>query len=912
MGAMRSLGRLLLRLYPAEFRRAHGEEILRSLDEDLHDAESARGPARVWARARAVIDVGRAGLLLRGEALRTLRPSRAPDRGRKSGPDPGGEMFSGLVTDLRYAARTLRASTGFTVVSVITLALAIGAGVTLFSVVNGVLLRPLPYAAPDRLVNIWNDLGRGAQSLPAVHPADFRDYQAWSRLFEEFAAATGGRPLQIAGIVTGDGTGAEHVDVSAVTANFFPLLGVAPLLGRAFAVEDEHPGAPCVAVLAHSLWQRRFGADRGLAGRRIQIDGRTCTAVGVLPPGFRLYLPAEAFLVKDAEVWLPLSLDYARLPPRNFTYLTVFGRLAPAVTLRQAQQEMDAIAARLRREHPEHSASNLRIRVVPLHHDVVKHARPALLILLAAVGVVILIGCANVANLLLSRAATRRRELAVHAALGASRWRIVRRLLVESFLLALLGTAAGVGLARAALSALAALLPATLPRMQDTGIDSTVLAAVSVSCVLTTLLCGVLPARHASTRNTVADLKDAAWGSEGARQDRARTRLVVGEIALSLVLIVAAVLLVRSALALQRASPGFDTQGVLTFRLALPSQAYPRSADRRAFLDRLQQRVQRLPRVETVGAASQLPLTGSGPLAPYAYDEETARNWETVTADERDVSPEFFPAIGAQLLAGRAFTEQDGSDGRRVIIVDDELAQRVWKGRSAVGQRLQVEPTGSDDPHAEVIGVVRHLRLHDLTRPVRPQIWGPLLGGVGTRLSFAVRTHGDPALLVEDVRRAIAEIDPALAPRGIQPISVLVSEASAQVRLNASVMLAFGVLALVLAAVGVYGVITYSVSQRTREFGIRQALGQEPAAVRRMVLAEAARLGTTAIVLGLAVSAVSAGVLEALLYATDPRDPLVLAGASAFLLMVVLAAAWVPARRATSVDPHIAMRCDHV
>jgi hypothetical protein len=760
MKSAQFLARLLLRLYPPRFRRAYGDEILRSLKDDLRDAESMRGAARTWAKVQAIADlVGGAGLewtaMMRGRPSSTAqRPAGVPtalsvgDRHRWRVRFDA-ERLRELPSDVRYASRALLTSPGFTAVSILTVAVAIGAATSIFSIVNGVLLKPLPYAASDRLVNIWNDLGRGAQSLPAVHPADFRDYQAWSVVFEEFAAASGGSVVQAAGILTDGTAGAEQVDISSVTANFFPLLGVVPMLGRHFTAEEERPGRPRVAIIGHDLWQRRFGSDPELVGRAIEIDGRRHTVVGVLPPAFRLYLPAEAFLVKDAAIWLPLSIDYGQLPPRNYTYLTVFGRLRVDVTVEQAQGEMNAIAERLRREHPVHGASDLRIRVVPLHDDVVK-----------------------------------------------------------------------------------------------------------------------------------------------------------------LVLLVGAGLLMRSAVALHRVSPGFDADGVLTFRLALPAARYPGPIERRAFLERLQDHLRRLPDVEAVGAASQLPLTGSGPLSPYAYDEETAQNWESVTADGRRVSPDFFRAIGARLVEGRSFTDHDGTDGRRVIIIDDELARRVWPNQRVIGRRLQVAPPGEDDTHAEVIGVIRHLRLHDLARAVRPQIWEPLFAGVGSNLSFAVRTRSDPARLAGDVSRLIADLDRNLAISGLLPLSGLVANAGTQGRLNALLMLVFAGVALTLAAVGVYGVVAYSVALRSREFAIRQALGQSPFALRRMVLSQAAGLGVTAIVLGLIGSGIATRLLEGLLFDTDPRDHLTFAAASALLLVVVLVAAWVPARQATRVNPVVAFRCD--
>lgn len=876
----------LIAIFPRRFRRQHGDEIRRSLEDDLRDAREAGGWRGADRAARAIVDVGLAALLERVRAF---------------------FEWSALLAELRQAARTLRAAPGVTAIAALTLALPIGASTTIFSLVNGVILAPLPYAASDRLMIIWNDLGRGAQSLPVVNPGDFRDYQAWSRTFETFAAATGGGPVDVTGVITGGGAEPERVDVSAIGANLLPLLGVDPLLGRHFTNADEQPGGgPPVVLMGHGLWQRRFGGDPSLVGRTITLDGRSALVVGILPARFHLLLPAEAFLVRDAELWVPLRVDYTRLPPRNFTTFTVFGRLRRDVTVGQAQGEMDAIADRLRREHPIHRASQLAIRVVPLHHDVVKAVALGLWLLLGAVALVTLIGCANVAGLLLNRAIERRREIAVHTALGASRARLVRRLLMESLLLASLGTAGGVTLAALALPALASLSSPLLPRLDGVALDRTALAFALLVAIVVTLALGLVPAWRATRGQPAIALKSGSRGAS-AGDTRLRHWFVAAEVALAALLLTGTGLLVRSFAALQDVRPGFDAERVLTFRLALPAARYDSRAARAAFLRTVEARLRAIPGVTAVGAVSQLPLTGSGSLSPYAYDAHTSQHWESVTADGRNASPDFFEAIGARLVAGRAFTDADAGEPP-VVIIDTELARRAWPDGRAVGRFLQVATADSPRPYAEVIGVIEHVHLHDLTRRVHPQIWRPLVAGVGMQVAIAVRTTADPARVASPVREAVRALGADLAISRVQPMTHYVRQASGGARFGMLLTLLFGAVALVLAAIGLYGVVAHGVSQRRRELAIRLALGQAPRAVQRMVLRQALTLGAVAALVGLAAAMLSGRILGRFLYGVAPTDPLTFVAVAAIVLLVTAAAAWTPAWRASRVDPILALR----
>jgi putative ABC transport system permease protein len=811
--------------------------------------------------------------------------------------------------DLRYAVRALRRTPGFTLAAVAALALGIGATTTIFTVVNGVLLRPLQYEAPDRLANIWNDLGEGAQSLPAVSPLDFRDYKQRSRTFEDFAAAAEGNVANLRGNLTGDGE-PERADVVTVTANFFPLLGVRPLLGRQFLPEEEVVNGPHVVMLSHRLWQRRFAGDPALVGKTIQIDGVGHEVVGILPRDFRLQLPTEAFQVTDGDLWAPIQFDYGQALPRNLTFFTVFGRLAAGVTFEQTQAEMNLIAEQFRSEFKEHAASNLRIRAVPLHYDVVKHARPALFILLGAVGMVLLIACANVANLLLVRGTTRSAEFALRTALGASRGAMVRQVLTESLLLALAGGGLGLGITVAALAVLRRLHPANLPRLADIQLDATVLLFTAAICAATSVLFGLLPALRAAGTDPQEHLKAGGRGGSAGDRRRARSLLIVAEVALSVMLLVGAGLLIRSFLALQRVDPGYDASDVLAFELSMPFEKYQGGAARRAFFRDLTGRLEALPGVTKVGMVSQLPLTGSGPLSPFAYNEETARNFESVTADGRQISPEYFEAMDAQLIAGRTFTYQDSVGTPPVIIVDESLARLAWPGEDAVGKQLQLAPTGQENAFSEVVGVVEHMRQHDLTRDILHQIYYPIGQGTPTVMTFVVETALDPVSLVPAVRQTVESMDPDLPVSRLTPMSTYLSEGRAQARFSLVLMTVLGAVALLLTAVGVFGVISYSVSQRTREFGIRLALGEDPRQTKLNVVLGGMRLVLVSIAIGLVGSLVVTRLIAGLLYQVRPADPITFAGIGLLLAAVALLACYLPARRATRVDPALALRSE--
>jgi putative ABC transport system permease protein len=803
----------------------------------------------------------------------------------------------------------LRKNPGFTALAVVTLALGIGANTAIFSVVNGVLLRSMPYGDPARLAIIWNDYGHQGQSLPAVSPPDFKDYRERSRLME-FASAspTGGGTLTLDD--PGGGNRPQQFDMAQVTSNFFPLLEVAPALGRNFTPEEGALNGPKVVIMSNRLWRNTFHSDPGVVGRSIQLDGAPYMVIGILSAQFHLLLPAEAFQIRDSDLWIPQQINYDAFP-RNLTFLSVFGRLKAGASMAQAQAEMDGIAEQLRNENEVHKESGLRIRVVPMQFDVVKNVQPTLITLLAAVGFVLLIACGNVANLLLARATRREREMAVRSALGASRGRLVRQIMSESVLLAVLGGLGGLLVAQLGLSLLIQLHPAGLPRLDDIRIDGAVLAFTLGACVLTALLFGWIPAIQALRLNLSDTLKDAARGSSDGRGQSARRVLVISEFALSLVLLIGAGLLIRSFVALQRVQPGYNAQNVLSFRVTIPGNRYPTNEDISRFVHELEIKMRALPGVESAGSIFQLPFTGSGAQMPYAYNAETSQKWESLSADWRPITPGFFPTVGARLLEGRNFTDADDANHPIVVIVDEMLARRAWPGESAIGKKLEVELlSNKDNPRvfAIVVGVVAHLRVHDLTRNVREQIFIPQPQEPFRGVGVVLKTAGDPGGIIKQVEQQMRALDPGMAVRNLKPLEGYIDDAQAPMRFNLILIAIFGAIALTLASVGLYSVMAYSVTQRSHELGIRIAVGASPRDILRLVLGQGLRLTLIGAGLGLVASFLVTRALASLLFGVSATDTLTFVAVPAVLALVAMLACYLPARRAMRVDPIIALR----
>jgi putative ABC transport system permease protein len=806
-----------------------------------------------------------------------------------------------VLEDLRFAIRSLSRRKGTLALAVLTLALGVGASTALFSVLNGVLLRPLPYRSPDRLAILWHVFGHGAQDLPALHALDYRDYRDRSRTLEQLTIATGQQQI------LGGEPSPQIVQVGYVAANFFPFLGVDPALGRHFTADDDVPGAARVALISHRLWQSRFGGAADITGTVIEINTQRVEVIGVMPPDLRLELPAETYALRDSDIWHPARINFAQQPPRNFTVYTVFARLAPGVTFAEAQEELAGIAGQLRAEVAEHNASDLRVKVIPFHTDVVKQAQGGLWLLMAAVGLVLAIACANVALLAMARARGRDRELMVRVAIGANRWRIGRLVFVESLLIAACGGIAGVILARLALLAVNTRTLADVPRLGDTSMDVTVLIFAAAVTTISAIGFGLLPAMKASRIDLADALRAAAVGSRSRAGGRGRDALIVSQIALGLILVIGAGLVVQSFRELATADPGFNASKTLTMRIATPPvPEFGTSAGAEAYHAELRARLSALPGVTHVGAITQLPLTGQGPLQPYAYDAETARNWEQLSADRFSVTTGYFDAVGARLLAGRDFTGDEIANRRRVIVIDESLADRAFGGASpALGRFVQLEPESAPESFFEVIGVVAHMRYHDLRRAQLPQIYR---GGPFRTFSVAIRTAGDAAALGETAGRAASEMRPGTAVQDIRPLEDLVDEALGPMRLSVWLMTAFGAMALALAAIGIYGVFSYFVGERTREIAVRLALGATPGAVRALVVRRGLGLSACGVAAGLAGAFAARHAAGALLYGVSPLDAPTYAAAALCLIAVAIAACWLPAWRASRIDPQAGLR----
>jgi len=783
-----------------------------------------------------------------------------------------------------------------------TLALGIGASTAVFSVVNAVLLQPLPYNEADRLVIIWNDYGERGQSLPRVSPPDFEDYQQQCLLFEGLSSAN-----EATGTLTGD-KDPEQVDQAIVTANFFSLLRVNMFLGRDFVPEEAVPDGPNVAILSHRLWRMRFGGAPDLVGKSIRVNDNPCTVVGILPEQFTMRFPSEV-RVKDADLWRPVQRNPQDFP-RTGNYLTALGRLRPGVSLAQAQAEMDGVAFRLRAEHIEHKNSGIRIRVVPLQQDLVKHVRPTLLILLAAVALLLLIACANVANLMLADAASRDREFAVRAALGAGRRRILAQLMTENLLVAILAAGLGLLLAQLGLRALLAFKPVNLPRLESIGIDRSVLIFSLAACVLTPLLFGLAPALQASKTNLAGVLKEGGRTSSGPGRRGLRSILVMVEMALSLLLLIGGGLMVRSFAALSSVHPGFEPENVATFRIYLPHPRYAGLGHDRApeFFRQLEQRIAALRGVEAAGATFQLPLTPGGYQTGYAWDEESEPRLASYGADWRWVDPGYFQAMGTRLIAGRFFTEYDRIDTQPVAIVDELMAGKLWPNENPIGKRLKDE--GPDRRWKEVVGVVEHMRNHTLAAKVREQIYISERQNASRDMALVVRCARPFAEMMQEITAEVHKLDSELAIYEARPMMDYVDNAKAQTRFSLALIEAFGVAALMLAVVGLYSVVSFAVAQRTQEIGVRMALGAGRGNILRLVIGHGVRISLIGVLLGLGGAVALTRLMASLLYDVSATDPSTFGAVALLLLAIAILACYIPARRATRIDPMAALRCE--
>jgi putative ABC transport system permease protein len=886
---LRALVRNLLR--PAARERELDEELRAYVDHAVQ-ARIAGGMEESEARRAVAIEMGTVDAVK--EEVRAVR---------------AGAGLESLGSDLALALRQLRRAPVFAAAVIATLALAIGANAAVFSVIQAVLLAPPPYREPDRLMVIWSNLDlAGYQRAPLSGP-ELLDLREGARSFQDIAAI-----WTTTAQISGEGE-PEQLRVGLVTANFFSLLGVEPRLGRNFEPAEEGQGAPRVVILSDALWRRHFGADPGVVGRTVRMDGGSVTVVGVAPPELRLDFAPDANVPPDLQAFAPFPSKHAS-DPRDQYYLRTIGRLAPAASTAEAAQEIAEIGTRVAGEHTEYDASGRSFFAVGLHDDAVRPVRPVLLTLLGTVGLLLLLACVNVANLLIGRELGRREQMAVRAALGATRARLVRQVMVETLVLALLGVLAGLAVGQGLLHLLLALRPAALSRfgLEQVRLDPPVLAFTAGVGLLAAIVVSLVSLRGAMRPDLEAVLRAGGRSGDDAPRRRMRRLLVVSQVALGTILLVGAGLLMRSFVALTQVDPGFHAERVVTFRLSLPRARYRSVAASTAFARRLDSRLRALPGVEAIGEASALPFDDLPNWStPYIYDGVDPKSRGGREADARSVGPGWFETIGAKLVAGRGFEESDDGAGAPVVVVDDRLAEKAWPGRDGIGQRVQVDfltDTGFVPTWARVVGVVRHIRHRDLTEVVREQVYVPHRQSPRNPMAWAVRTKGETQVEEATIRHLVAELDPELPVYDVRPLQAYVGDAQGRARFTMVLCVAFAALALLLAAIGIYGVMSYSVTRRRREIGVRLALGARAGQVRRDVLRDGLVLAATGLAVGLAGAALLTRVAASLLYAVSPLDPFTYAAVAAGLVGVAAVATWAPARRATRFEPIEVLRSE--
>ena len=828
-----------------------------------------------------------------------------------------------LTRDFGYAWRTLRKHPGFTATAVLTLALGIGASTAIFSVVNAVLLRPLPYANAGQLVFVWTDMrARNVTDFP-VAPGDFPDMQRGGTLFSGLAAVTTGNTS----IVGTDGR-PVRVRVAGATTNLFSLLGARIARGRDFTAQDGAPQAfvpvgpaaatdttarparlPAIAILSYGFWQRRYGGDASVIGRTIDMGNAQAQIVGVLAPGFELLFPPSAGIESTPDIYTALRVNYASASRIN-VFMRVIGRLKPGVTVGQAQAQMDGVAAQLRELVPIKASAGFAIRLEPMHKDLVADVRPAILALMGAVLFVLLIACANVANLLLVRASARERELAVRAALGGSQMALVRQTLAECLMLAAAGAVLGIGLAALGIKLLIALAPTDLPRLDLVAIDPVVLVFTAVAGLAAIVIFGMAPALRASRPDVMDVLRSGGRGAVGPRSGSLlRNGVVMAEVALCFVLLVGSGLLLRSFIALQHVDPGFNPNGVLTF---LFQNSHARSPDENAvFIRQLHDRLAALPGVTSVTAANPLPLDGGTVNARWGTERALSDPSVFQQANIHIVLPGYIQAMHTRLIAGRTFTEADNSPDTKNLIIDDELAAKAFPGQAAVGQRLLARIKTQEAEWYQVIGVVAHERHESLAHLDREALFvtdGFI--GYGAVNRWAVRSTGDPGRLMPQIRALLTELDPLDPVSEVQPMTAFVDRAMAPTRFALTLIGIFAVVAAVLAGVGLYGVLSTVVRQRTAEIGVRMAFGASNERIFRLVIGQGLTLSAVGLVLGVVGALVLTRVIASMLVGVRPADPVTFATMVLFFLVIAGLACWLPARRAASLDPTVALRVE--
>jgi len=825
-------------------------------------------------------------------------------------------MMRDVLLDLKYAIRSFARRPLFTGVILLTLALGIGSNVAIFSVANAILFRALPFQAPDELAFVWTRLGATNVARSLVSGPDFKDYQTETTQFKEFAGA-----IALSGTLTGDGP-PERITSAYVTSNLLSLLGVQPAVGRTHVAEDAFPIDPQMfgqpdpklppgkVVLSYGLWQRRFGGDPSVVGRTISMDGWGSQVVGVLPRDFRIYLPPDAAMPTNIDAWgvLPSNIgDFAR----DAAWLTVVTRLKPGVTLEQAQADMDRMSERLRDTYQFHATQKMQIAVGGMQRDVVEHARPALLALLGAVGFVLLIACANIANLLLVRASERGREIAVRAALGSGRRRIVAQMLTESMVLAVAGTVLGLLIAWQGIRVIKALSPANLPRIESVSLDAGTFGFAAAVAVLAAVLFGLAPALRAVRGNLADGLRERGTDTGGARGNKLRTFLVISEVTLSLVLLIGAGLMVRSFAAIQKVNPGFDPKNAVTFTAPLPFIKYLSSQARATFVNQLGDRLAALPGVEFVGGVTPLPLAGGEQYGVGSYGRigESEDVYQANKADYKAVLPGYFEAMKIGLLSGRTLLRSDNEEqALDVAVIDQKFATRVFGNENPLGAQILVDHFNEKTFSLEklpvsIVGVVGNVRSASLATEGRETIYMPFVFQSFLPITFVLRTATDPASLMPQIRGEVTALDPDVPVADLATLESWVTEAMAQTRFLLALTGAFAGLALVLAALGLYGVISYSARQRTREIGVRVALGATDRDIRRLILGHGLVVTAVGIGLGLAASVALTRVVTSYLVGVSATDPVTFVAVPLVLLGVAALASYLPARRAAAMNP---------
>jgi putative ABC transport system permease protein len=832
------------------------------------------------------------------DALRVMADDVNAVRSRRSGLRP--EL---IAADVRYAFRTLRRNPGFAIVVLLTLALGIGANAAIFSVVNGVLLRPLPYRDADRLMVIWGDLKRpGLNDIPAS-AGEYVDYRDRSHAFEQVAA------YDTVGFNLTGGGEPERVDGAIVSTTLFSLLGASAQVGRTLVADEDQPGRDDVVVLSHSLWTRRFSANPAIVGQTIPVDGRPAQVVGVMPAAFQ-------FPDRSIEIWKPFLLDAEALSDNNRGShgYTALARLKAGISRQQAQADLNAVTAAFKADHPGNYRNGFGATLRPLQEEIVGDTGRPLIVLLGAVAVVLLIACANVANLLLARAASRRKEIALRTALGASRGRLVRQLMTESVLVSAIGGSIGLGLAAWGVDLLIASAPDSIPRIQEVGVDARVAGFTALVSLATGLVFGLVPALRASRAPLNDALKEGGRAGGGGVHGFAGRALVVSEVALSLVLLIAAGLLIHSFTLLQDVAPGFDSSRLLTFRLSLPESRYTTFQKGQSFFDEFFTGLRRSPGVRGVAAINALPFSGLGGSRSFHIEGREEKRPEDQTEEQlRIVTDGYFAAMGIPIVAGREFTDRDALNQPRVAVVNDAMAKKHWPHESPIGRRVSFS---TDEPHwYEIVGVAGNIKHRALEAADRPELYvpyrQPLFAGWTVRPMYVIaRTSADPASTVAIARHEIARVDRDQPISDVRTMDERIGRSLSSRRFSMVLLALFAGLALTLAAVGIYGVVAYAVTERTHEIGVRVALGAQRRDVMAMVVGQGMTMTLVGTAIGVAASAALARLMSSLLFGVSAVDPVTFVLIPMLLIAVALAACYVPARRAMRVDPLQALRSE--